>query len=471
MEETNVIEHKSQWRDEWLQWICGFANNQGGVINIGLNDKGQPVGLQKVKKLMEDIPSKIINKLGIVPDVDQRKIDGIDYIQITVLPSNVPILLDGVCYYRSGATNQILRGDSLHTFVLKKMGLSWDDIPVNDATIEKDIDRNAIDFFINKAKKSGRVSSISVDDSTETILGNLNLITSDGKLKNAAILLFGKEPEKFFVANGFKIGRFVYDESDLIIQDEIKGNIIQMTDKVIETLMSKYLVFHISYEGLQRIETLEIPEQALRELIYNAICHKSYPGEQIQMKIYNDRISLYNYGSLPEGFTVEKLLQEHSSRQRNQNIARVFYLAGFIEAWGRGFRKIHNEFEKAGLEQPTYDEHCGGFRVTIKRPKSDALFGRNGTLKDSHDVLEVTDNKGDNTLEPQNDVLNDVLEGAIEHQTYHLINKDRKITIVEISKELRVGKATIERCIKTLKEKGFLDRTKNNRYGEWIIKK
>lgn len=75
MEETNIIEHKSQWRDEWLQWICGFANNQGGVINIGLNDKGQPVGLQKVKKLMEDIPSKIINKLGIVPDVDQRKID------------------------------------------------------------------------------------------------------------------------------------------------------------------------------------------------------------------------------------------------------------------------------------------------------------------------------------------------------------------------------------------------------------
>ena len=51
--ETNIIEHKSQWRDEWLQWICGFANNQGGVINIGLNDKGQPVGLQKVNKLAE----------------------------------------------------------------------------------------------------------------------------------------------------------------------------------------------------------------------------------------------------------------------------------------------------------------------------------------------------------------------------------------------------------------------------------
>lgn len=470
MEETHIIENKKQWRDEWLQWICGFANSKGGIVNIGLDDHGNPVGLQKIKKLMEDIPSKIINKLGIVPDVDQLQIDGIDYIKITVQPSNVPILLDGICYYRSGATNQLLKGDSLHTFVLKRMGLSWDDIALNDATIENDIDRESIEFFINKAKKSGRIPGISIDDSTETILENLNLITPDGKLKNAAILLFGKEPEKFFVSNGFKIGRFVSDESDLIIQDEIKGNIIQMTDKVITTLMSKYLVFHISYEGLQRIETLEIPEQALRELIYNAICHKAYPGEQIQMKIYNDRISLYNYGSLPDGFTVETLLQEHSSRQRNQNIARVFYLAGFIEAWGRGFRKIHNEFEKAGLEQPVYDEHCGGFRVTIKRQKADTLFGNNGTLEHQNVTLESIENKDDTIIERQNVTLNVVLDGVLKQIMQH-ISHNRKITIKELAAILEVSERQIDRYISYLREKGFLDRTKNNRYGEWVIKK
>ena len=470
MEETHNIEYKRQWRDEWLQWICGFANAEGGIINIGLDDHGNPVGLDKIKKLMEDIPSKIINKLGIVPDVKQLTKDGIDYIEITVKASNVPILLDGVCYYRSGATNQLLKGDSLHTFVLKKMGLSWDDIPVNDATIEKDIDRNAIDFFINKAKKSGRIPGITLDDNTETILENLNLITPDGKLKNAAILLFGKQPDKFFVSNGFKIGRFVSDESDLIIQDEIKGNIIQMTEKVIETLMSKYLVFHISYEGLQRIETLEIPEQALRELIYNAICHKAYPGEQVQMKIYNDRISLYNYGSLPDGFTVENLLQEHSSRQRNQNIARVFYLAGFIEAWGRGFRKIHNEFEKAGLYQPVYDEHCGGFRVTIKRQKSDTLFGQNGTLEHQDVTLENTDNKDSANLERQDVTLNVTLDDTLKSILQH-ISHNKKITVKELAEILEVSERHVKRYISYLRENGFLDRTKNNRYGEWIIKK
>ena len=470
MEETHNIEYKRQWRDEWLQWICGFANAEGGIINIGLDDHGNPVGLDKIKKLMEDIPSKIINKLGIVPDVKQLTKDDIEYIEITVKASNVPILLDGICYYRSGATNQLLKGDSLHTFVLKKMGLSWDDIPVNDATIEKDIDRNAIDFFINKAKKSGRIPGITLDDNTETILENLNLITPDGKLKNAAILLFGKQPDKFFVSNGFKIGRFVSDESDLIIQDEIKGNIIQMTEKVIETLMSKYLVFHISYEGLQRIETLEIPEQALRELIYNAICHKAYPGEQVQMKIYNDRISLYNYGSLPDGFTVENLLQEHSSRQRNQNIARVFYLAGFIEAWGRGFRKIHNEFEKAGLDQPVYDEHCGGFRVTIKRQKSDTLFGQNGTLEKQDVTLENTDNKDSANLERQDVTLNVTLDDTLKSILQH-ISHNKKITVKELAEILEVSERHVKRYISYLRENGFLDRTKNNRYGEWIIKK
>lgn len=350
------------------------------------------------------------------------------------------------------------------------MGLSWDDIPANNATIDKDIDRKAIEFFIDKAKKSGRISGISNDDSSETILENLNLITPDGQLKNAAILLFGKEPEKFFVANGFKIGRFISDESDLIIQDTITGNIIAMTDKVIETLKSKYLVFHISYEGLQRIETLEIPEQALRELIYNAICHKSYPGEQVQMKIYNDRISLYNYGSLPDGLTVEKILQEHSSRQRNQNIARVFYLAGFIEAWGRGFRKIHNEFEKVGLEQPTYDEHCGGFRVTIRRQKAATLFSNNGIIEHQNVALESLDNNGVMDLGCQNGALNVVLDGVLKQIMQH-ISHNRKITIKELATTLELSERQIDRYLKYLRENGFLDRTKNNRYGEWIIKK
>lgn len=157
MEETHIIENKSIWKDEWLEWICGFANAQGGIINIGTADDGTPVGLDGIKLLLEKLPNKIINKLGIVPDVNKKTIGGIDYIEIVVYPSNVAITLDGVIYYRSGATNQTLRGSALERFLLAKMGMHWDEIEVPNASIENDIDREAIDYFLKRAVEEERL--------------------------------------------------------------------------------------------------------------------------------------------------------------------------------------------------------------------------------------------------------------------------------------------------------------------------
>ena len=112
-----------------------------------------------------------------------------------------------------------------------------------------------------------------------------------------------------------------------------------MADRIMKILRSKYLVSYIGYEGMKRTEPLEIPEAALREIIYNALIHRLYTGTWIQMKVYNDRISVWNEGTLPEDFPVEMLLQEHSSRQRNPLIANVFFLAGFVETWGRGHQE------------------------------------------------------------------------------------------------------------------------------------
>ena len=194
------------------------------------------------------------------------------------------------------------------------------------------------------------------------------MIDDDGHLKNAALLRFGKNPLRFFPCVEFRIGRFVMNESDLMFQDSIDGNIIQMTDRVMEVLKSKYLISPIHYEGLQRIEPLEIPEGALREMIFNSIIHKDYTGVHIQMKVYADRLELWNDGVLPEGYTVETLLGEHASKPRNKNIAAVFYRAGFIESWGRGIRKICDGFEGVNLPKPVFESHCGGVRVTVMRP-------------------------------------------------------------------------------------------------------
>lgn len=123
MSESQNIEYKESWRDEYLKWICGFANAQGGRIYIGIDDNQQVVGVADTKRLMEDIPNKIVNYLGIVADVNLLHKEGKDYIEIAVQPCNLPIAYHGIYHYRSGSTKQELKGAALQQFLLRKWGI------------------------------------------------------------------------------------------------------------------------------------------------------------------------------------------------------------------------------------------------------------------------------------------------------------------------------------------------------------
>ncbi|MBQ9725646.1 MAG: putative DNA binding domain-containing protein, partial [Neisseriaceae bacterium] len=328
--EDQNTEYKESWKDEYLQWICGFANAQGGRIYIGVKDNGNVCGVQNSKKLLEDIPNKINNLLGIVCNVNLLQKSGKEYICIEVPAYQAPISYKGVYHYRSGSTKQILTGAALQDFLFKKIGRDWDTSTDTNADINC-IDRSAIDYFLRKAIRNGRLSTEFEQSDTQTVLENLDLINEDGKLKNAAILCFGKKPSRYFVGAEFKIGRFGRRQSDLMFQDVVDGNLIQMADKVIDILKSKYLINPIRYEGLLRIEELELPESALREAIFNAIIHRDYTGAAIQMRVWDDRIELWNDGELPFGQSIEHLKQSHASKPRNRLLANIFYKAGFIE--------------------------------------------------------------------------------------------------------------------------------------------
>lgn len=366
MAEKQNVEYKESWRDEYLKWICGFANAQGGSIYIGINDKGVVTGVADAKKLLEDIPNKTIAHLGIVVDVNLKKRSGKSYLEIKVPTSEVPISYHGIYHYRSGSTKQELKGASLQTFILKKMGKSWDDIPV-EKTTAKDLDEAAINYFLKLASAKGRISADASSEDIKELLENLELLTNDGQLKSAAVLLFANNPKKYFTTSYFKIGRFGTSDHDLRFQDVIEGNILTMADRVLEILRSKYLTAVISYEGLQRVETLEYPEPALREAILNAVVHKDYTGTFIQLSVYNDKLILWNPGSLPEELSIEQLKSKHPSKPRNKNIAEIFFKAGFIEAWGRGITKMIDACKAAGLPEPVIEEFAGGIQVTFQK--------------------------------------------------------------------------------------------------------
>jgi ATP-dependent DNA helicase RecG len=190
-------------------------------------------------------------------------------------------------------------------------------------------------------------------------------LTKNGKLKRAAIVLFGKDPGKFYPSTFVKIGKFDDDDFTIRFQEVEEGNIIQLVDKVLRTLDHKFLIRNISFEGMNRIETLEYPIPALREMILNALIHRNYMGAHTQLRVYDKKLFLWNHGTLPEGITLAELTETHSSFPRNPILAGACFLGGYIDSWGSGTIKIIDACKAAGLPEPTMEEKWGGFLVTL----------------------------------------------------------------------------------------------------------
>ena len=318
------------------------------------------------------------------------------------------------------------------------------DIPYTKKEIGDRGEFYCVQYLLKNGYENGRINKDELDAPVEMVLQNLNLVNEEGKLKNAALLLFAKKPQRYFTCVQFKIGRFGHSEADLIIQDVIEGNIIQMADRVMEVLKSKYLTMPIRFEGMRRIEKLEIPEEALREILYNAIAHKDYMGAPIQMRVWDNYIEVWNEGELPAGYTPEILLERHSSRPRNRNIANAFFKAGFVDAWGRGYKKIREGFESAGLPMPVIESADGGVRVTFQRNNA------NGSQTGS----QTSSQTGSQT--PSNQILK-------------MISDNPKVTRKQMSSELGISDRMVAKYLKKLQDNGIVRREGGKFGGEWVI--
>jgi ATP-dependent DNA helicase RecG len=366
MPEQQNIEYKSSWHEDYLDWICGFANAQGGKIYIGKNNEAEVVGVDDYNSLMEKLPNKIKNLMGITAEVNLLQEDDKYVIEIVVFPYSVPISLRGRYYYRSGSVKQELTGAALNEFLLKRAGHTWDDVIENRASLD-DIDEGTIKKFLRKAEETGRLPDVD-GLSTAELLEKLRL-SDNGKLKRAAIVLFCKDPGRFYPNTFVKIGKFDDDDFTIRFQELEEGNIIQVLDKVLRTLDYKFLIRNISFEGMNRIETLEYPVPALREMLLNALIHRNYMGAPIQLRVYDNKLTLWSHGTLPDGITLDKLTKPHSSYPRNPILAEACFRGGYIDSWGSGIMKIIDSCKMAGLPTPMIEEDGGGIIVRLFKDK------------------------------------------------------------------------------------------------------
>jgi ATP-dependent DNA helicase RecG len=134
---------------------------------------------------------------------------------------------------------------------------------------------------------------------------------------------------------------------------------------ILNQLNYKFFIRPIEFEGMHRIEKGEYPVASIREMLLNALVHRNYMGAPIQIRVYDDKISIWNEGILPVGLTLDALKRSHSSRPRNPIIAEVCFRGGYIDAWGRGTIKIIDTCKLADLPEPEMNELDGGFIITL----------------------------------------------------------------------------------------------------------
>lgn len=509
MQESQNIEWKRSWHDDYLKWICGFANANGGSIYIGKDDNENVVHLENYQSLLESIPNKIREHLGIICVVNLLEIQEKKFIEILVNPYSVAVSLRGRYYLRSGSTKLELTGVELNEFLLKKSGKSWDDV-VEEGISISDIDELSVSKFVRDGNLSGRMPE-TLGLPTFDILSKLRL-TENNKIKRAAVILFGSDPMKFYPSAMIKIGRFGTDGSDLRFQEIIEGNLVYLLSEVETQLNYKFLTQKINFEGLHRIEKGEYPVAAIREILLNALVHRSYAATAIQIRVFDHKLSIWNEGALPIGLSIDSLKKDHNSRPRNPKIADACFKAGYIESWGRGTLKIINTCHEAGLPEPEIIEKDGGIEVTIFKPikpiekggqigvqiggqKSNKTGGqiinkkggqnnsKKGSLKDLQIVIGQQDDNiisskknAETTLEIGGQIIEkigsqiEVKFTKRETEIFQLILSNNSISRKEISQLLMIAESAVQKHIKSLVNKKTITRvgTKN---GFWKIKR
>ena len=368
IDECNVVEYKKEENDNLYKTISAFANTNGGCVFLGIHDKTKEIiGVDLSNGLQATISNKIVHSLGIQPDVQLHNIDEKNILKIVVEQSPNPIQYRGKYYKRVGDTTQEVTKEELRKLLLKD--ISWDSVK-NDFTMA-DIDEETVRHFVKLAtdKNKNRLTDEAATYSAEELLIHLDLII-DGKLTNAALLLFGKNPQKLFKKATVRIGLFKGNTEDLIIGDKIiTGNLFKQFEET-ETAIKSFINVKYDIKGFIRDEIWDYPLVAIREALLNALIHKDYfdNNSEIQIKVFDDHIWFYNSGDLYGGLTIEDLkAPHHPSRPRNALLMDVIYKSGYVEQFGTGIKRMRNACLKQGLPAPEFELKNSGFVLQFNK--------------------------------------------------------------------------------------------------------
>lgn len=435
--------------------VCAFLNSKGGIVLIGVDGKGQLIGLNVSDNTHQEI-ARELKKIEPKPQVEVHYVNiGGDKKIIAMEVSSghhVPYAYDGRPFDRNQSTTERMTQHHYEQLIVKRGQLnhSWETQAAYNCDINS-LDHEEIRQTIREGIVQNRIASKVLDYSIEDILTKLELI-QHGSLINASMVLFAKNRSPDYSQSMIRLARFrgIDKLGDFIDNQQAYGNAFQLISAALD-FTNRHLPIASYFEPgrWQRRDQPAVPNLALREALINAISHRDYTNNSsIGLAIYDDRLEIWNSGELPSKLTLEDLKKQHNSYPRNKIIATVFYQRGWVESWGTGTLRMAGFCKDNGTPEPEFEEYSGGFSIVFKFKEP----MHTGTKKD-HEYLF------DQLTPRQKEII------------YILKNVDT-MTASEIMKQLQdpPAKRTLRDDLSILKNCGIIDFSGRAKTAIWFLK-
>ncbi|MDE0118556.1 MAG: helix-turn-helix domain-containing protein [Bdellovibrionales bacterium] len=430
------IEFKQALDKSLIDEVCAFANSSGGHILMGVADDGTVEGIDtsnRTRSKIQDVLNKLEPKLNTTIEVKENLI-------VIHVPEGQekPYGCSRGFFIRIGPNSQKMTRNEIIKLFKKEGRVRFEELINEKANFTQDFDSKAFKHFL-------KLSGISSTIKPETLLQNLDCLTSDKEFTNLGVLFFAKDID--FIMNYALVDCILFrgtDKVKILDRKQYKGNIIDNIEDALAFVHRHTNTEYVITGKPRREEIPDYPETALREAIVNAVCHRDYFIREVPVvvEVFADRVEIQNPGGLPKGFDPKKFGTQ--SFPRNLLIASMLHRANYIEKAGTGISRIKetiaNHKKKVTLDIEYSDDSI--FYNIIFRKEDLAKATQKTTQKTTQKILD-------------------------------LINKNPYITRQELSRE--IGNITpdgIKYHLEQLKKQGVLKRVGADKGGHWkVIKK
>ena len=373
--ENTTTEFKENFDQEVIETTVAFANTHGGIILIGVSDKGEIRGITIGKETLSDVSNRIAQATEprVIVEVESVAVEGQSVLLVHIAETSIkPISVRGRCYKRVGNSNRVMSPQEIAQMHLNTVGQSWDQLLVTSAGID-DIADKKVEWYLTRRETTRNVAKPQ-DMSLTALLRNIDGLSDEEIPTHAGILFFGKYPQRFFQNAQLRVVRFKGTSVTHPVIDRLdcSGALWEMVNAAEEFIRKNIRLLSLrTSKSFQRDDKFEYPLAALREAIINALIHRNYQKHSdVRVFIFDNRVEIINPGTFPEGVSPDAPIHEPV----NPILSQFMYDVGFIERYGSGIKMMKRLSEEWGNKAPRYELHPLETKIIFDSPIQESTF-------------------------------------------------------------------------------------------------